>query len=232
MPGIGTIVNVIAIVAGTLIGVMAKGGIAEKYQKAIFTGVGLSVLFIGLLGVINNQGDTMMLIFSLILGGVLGELIDLEAKTEMLGEKIKKRFVKEGSAQSATFVEGFVTASILFVVGAMAIVGSLNDGLLHDPSVLYTKSILDGITAIVLGASLGIGVAFSAIPILIYEGAITLLAGILSPVLSETLIKNMSFVGNVIIFCIGLNFLFPKTVKTGNLFPAMFMPIILQFFFK
>ena len=232
MIGTGTLVNAAAIIAGCVIGCLFKDGIPDKIQKTISIAVGVSVMLIGLLGVVDNAGNTMLLVLSLVIGGVVGELVDFEAKFETLGEKIKKRFIKEGSAGSATFVEAFVSSTILFCVGAMAIVGSLNDGMLHDPSMLFTKAILDGITSIVLAASLGVGVAFSAIPIIIYQGILTVLSSILSGFFTETLIRNMSFVGNVIIFCIGLNFLFPKKVKTINFAPALFMPIILGLFIK
>ena len=232
MIGIGTLVNAGAIIVGSILGMLLKGGNPERIQNIIYTAVGVAVMFIGITGVINNQGDSMLLVLSLVIGGVIGELCKLDEHMESLGEKIKKRFIKEGSAGSATFVEAFVSSTILFCVGAMAIVGSLNDGMLHDPSMLFTKAILDGITSIVLAASLGIGVAFSAIPILIYQGILTVLSSILSGFFTETLIRNMSFVGNVIIFCIGLNFLFPKKVKTINFAPALFMPIILGLFIK
>ena len=232
MIGIGTLVNAGAIIVGSVLGILLKGGIPERIQNIIYTAVGVAVMFIGITGVINNQGDSMLLVLSLVIGGVIGELCKLDEHMESLGEKIKKRFIKEGSAGSATFVEAFVSSTILFCVGAMAIVGSLNDGMLHDPSMLFTKAILDGITSIVLAASLGVGVAFSAIPILIYQGILTVLSSILSGFFTETLIRNMSFVGNVIIFCIGLNFLFPKKVKTINFAPALFMPIILGLFIK
>ena len=232
MIGIGTLVNAGTIIVGSILGMLLKGGIPERIQNIIYTAVGVAVMFIGITGVINNQGDSMLLVLSLVIGGVIGELCRLDEHMESLGEKIKKRFIKEGSAGSATFVEAFVSSTILFCVGAMAIVGSLNDGMLHDPSMLFTKAILDGITSIVLAASLGIGVAFSAIPILIYQGILTVLSSILSGFFTETLIRNMSFVGNVIIFCIGLNFLFPKKVKTINFAPALFMPIILGLFIK
>ena len=232
MIGIGTLVNAGAIIVGSILGILLKGGIPERVQNIIYTAVGVAVMFIGITGVINNQGDSMLLVLSLVIGGVIGELCKLDEHMESLGEKIKKRFIKEGSAGSATFVEAFVSSTILFCVGAMAIVGSLNDGMLHDPSMLFTKAILDGITSIVLAASLGVGVAFSAIPILIYQGILTVLSSILSGFFTDTLIRNMSFVGNVIIFCIGLNFLFPKKVKTINFAPALFMPIILGLFIK
>ena len=232
MIGIGTLVNAGAIIVGSILGILLKGGIPERVQNIIYTAVGVAVMFIGITGVINNQGDSMLLVLSLVIGGVIGELCKLDEHMESLGEKIKKRFIKENAAGSATFVEGFVSSTLLFCVGAMAIVGSLNDGMLHDPSMLFTKAILDGITSIILAASLGVGVAFSAIPILIYQGILTVLSSILSGFFTETLIRNMSFVGNVIIFCIGLNFLFPKKVKTINFAPALFMPIILGLFIK
>lgn len=232
MIGIGTLVNAGAIIVGTLLGVLLKNGIPEKIQDIIFKAVGISVMLIGLLGVVGNEGNSMMLVLSLVIGGVIGELLNLEGRMESLGEKVKAKFIKPGNKGSDTFVEGFVSATILFCVGAMAIVGSLNDGMLHDPSTLYTKAILDGITSIIMAASLGIGVAFSAIPILIYQGAITILASVLSGFFTESLIQNMSFVGNAVIFCIGLNFLFPKKIKVGNFAPALFMPILLQFVIK
>lgn len=230
MIGTGTLVNAAAILLGTAIGVMIKGGIPARIKDMIFLMVGVAVMFIGILGVVNNQGDSMMLVLSLVIGGALGELLKLEERMEVLGEKIKKRFIKEGTEGSDTFAEGFVSATILFCVGAMAIVGSLNDGMLHDPSMLFTKAILDGITSIILAASLGFGVGLSAIPILIYQGTLTVLASVLSGFFTDELIRNMSFVGNVVIFCIGLNFLFPKKIKTGNLAPALFMPILLGLF--
>lgn len=230
MIGTGTLVNAGAIIAGTAVGVLLKGGIPKRIQDMIFLMVGVAVMFIGILGVVNNQGDSMMLVLSLVIGGALGELIKIEEHMEVLGEKIKKKFIRDDAPGSATFAEGFVSATLLFCIGAMAIVGSLNDGMLHDPSMLFTKAILDGITSIILAASLGIGVGFSAISILIYQGLLTVLASLLSGFLTDELIRNMSFVGNVVIFCIGLNFLFPKKIKTGNMAPALFMPILLGLF--
>lgn len=230
MIGTGTLVNAGAIIAGTAVGVLLKGGIPKRIQDMIFLMVGVAVMFIGILGVVNNQGDSMMLVLSLVIGGALGELLKIEEHMEVLGEKIKKKFIRDDAPGSATFAEGFVSATLLFCIGAMAIVGSLNDGMLHDPSMLFTKAILDGITSIILAASLGIGVGFSAISILIYQGLLTVLASLLSGFFTDELIRNMSFVGNVVIFCIGLNFLFPKKIKTGNMAPALFMPILLGLF--
>ena len=233
MIGLGTLANAAAIIVGSLIGLLIKNGISERYEKMVFTSVGVAVMFIGIVDVVKNAGNSMMLVLSLIIGGLIGEALRLEEWMEGLGEKLKKRVIKEGDTESAPkFVEGFVSASILFVVGAMAIIGSINDGMNHDPSVLYTKSILDGITSVILASSMGIGVAFSALPILIYQGIITILASLVAPLFTETLLANISYVGSTVIFCIGFNILFPKKIKTANLFPALFMPILLGFFIK
>lgn len=231
MIGIGTLVNSAAIVVGALAGTLFGRLISERFKNIIFSAVGVAVMFIGITGVISNEGNSMMLVLSLVLGGLLGEALRLEDRMEHLGEILKRKLIKSKSS-GQTFAEGFMNASIVFVVGAMAIIGSMNDGLLHDPMMLFTKAILDGITSIVLASSLGIGVAFSAVSVLIYQGALTLLAGVLSPLLSDALIRDMSFVGDAIIFCIGINFIWPKKIKTGNLFPAMFMPILLGLFIK
>ncbi len=239
--GIGTVVNAAAILAGTAAGVLIRGGIPERLKRTIFDAVGLSVMFIGIAGAMAGMlkagegglgtANSMMLVLSMLLGGVTGELLRLEERLEGLGEVLKKRFIR-GEGSGSHFVEGFVSASVIFVVGSMAIVGSLQDGLMHDPSVLFTKAILDGVISVVLAASLGVGVAFSAVPILVYQGGITLFARLIAPYLTETLIGNMSFVGSVLIFCIGVNFLWPKKIRTGNLLPAMFWPILLGLVLK
>ena len=227
MIGIGTVANAVAIVVGTVIGVLVKDGIPERFDRIIKSAVGTAVIMIGICGVVANEGNSMILVLSLVAGGVIGELLQLEERVEQLGNWLKKTFVQKNESANEHFAEGFLTASVIFVVGAMAIIGSMNDGLLHDPSMLFTKAILDGVTSIVLASTFGIGVGFSAIPILVYQGLLTLLAGVLEPVLTEELIRNMSYVGDAIIFCIGVNFIWPKKIKTGNLFPAMFLPILL-----
>lgn len=232
MIGLGTLVNAGAILVGASIGVLIKGGIPDRIQKIIFSSVGVAVIFIGITGVVDNAGNMMMLVLSLVIGGVIGEILRLEDRIEDLGNSLRKVFIKNAEGYDEKFAEGFMTASVIFVVGAMAIMGSLNDGLLHDPSMLYTKAILDGMTAMVLASTMGFGVAFSAFPVLVYQGLITVLARFLSPVLTEELVRNMAFVGNAVIFCIGVNFLWPKKIKTGNLFLAMFLPIALQFVIK
>lgn len=234
MPGIGTIVNCAAIICGALLGILIKGGLAKRFEDIILSAIGLSVLFIGLGGALSGfltitDGSlapqyTMLMVFSLVFGAVLGEALNVEDRLARLGEWIQKRVPAKYAGN--TFVEGFVTASMLFCVGAMAIVGSLEDGLNGNPSILFAKSVLDGISSILFAASLGIGVAVSAGPLLIYQGTITLLAQFLRPLLSESLILQMSCVGSILIFCIGVNMLFRTKIKVGNLLPAIFLPIL------
>lgn len=238
MIGLGTVINVAAILVGATIGLLIKGGIPKRFQDTMTSAIALCTIFIGisgamsgLLGVLEGQlqtQDTMMMIASLILGALVGEGIDIEKRLENLGEWCKSRIPgqKDGTG---SFVEAFVTSSLLFCVGAMAIVGALEDGLNHNYDILIAKSTMDGVMAIVFTASLGIGVYFSALPIAIYQGGITLLAGLIRPYLSEMVIGRMSFVGSILIFALGINLLFGKKVKIGNLLPAMFFPLILQF---
>jgi len=236
--GIGTIVNMAAVLAGTGAGFILKNGLPKRFQDIIMEAAGLSTMFIGISGALSGlltvaeDGSigtryTMIMIFSMILGGLLGELLNIEKQLERMGEFFKKMLTK-GESGSGNFTEGFVSATLIYCVGAMAIVGSLNDGLLGDPSVLFAKSILDGTLSIVLTATLGPSVALSALSVGIYQGAITVLSGLIKPYLSDTLVLQMSFVGSVLIFAIGWNFISEKKVKTGNLMPAMFMPVLFQ----
>ncbi|MBQ7799103.1 MAG: DUF554 domain-containing protein, partial [Oscillospiraceae bacterium] len=179
-------------------------------------------------GKIETSG-TMLMIISLILGTFVGELLKIEDRLERVGEKLKKA-VK--AKNSGNFVEGFVTTTLIFCVGAMAIVGSLEDGLTGDFSMLAAKSVLDGIMAIIVASTMGIGVLFSAIPVFIYQGAITLLAEFISPVLSPELVLNLSYIGSALIFGIGVNQVFGKKIKTGNMLPALLVPIVYELFTK
>lgn len=234
MQGLGTIVNCSAIIIGSLLGILIKGGLPKRFEETIFSAVGLSVIFIGLGGAlagflfIQNGAlatqYTMLMVLSLVLGAVTGELLNIERRLDHLGEWIKGKMPKKLAGN--TFVDGFVTASTLFCVGAMAIVGALNDGLRGDHNTLFAKSVLDGISSVLLAASLGFGVAVSAVPLLIYQGGITILAQILSPFLSDALISQMSCIGSILIFAIGINMIFGKKIKVGNLLPAIFFPIL------
>lgn len=234
MHGLGTIVNCIAVLAGSTVGLFIKGGLPKRFENTIFSAVGLAVMFIGLGGALSGllvvsdgaltTQHTMLMVLSLVLGAVVGELLDIEKRLDHLGEWIKSKLPDKWTGSG--FVDGFVTASMLFCVGAMAIVGSLEDGLKGDCSILFAKSVLDGISSILFAASLGIGVAVSILPIAVYQGGITLLSGLVKPYLSEALIAQMSCVGSVLIFAIGINMLFGKKVKVGNLLPAVLFPII------
>ena len=233
MTGLGTLVNTGAVIVGGMAGTMLRSGIPEKYKKIVMQGIGLSVLFIGISGTIKemltiidgNKLDRqfiMLMIFSLVIGGVIGELLKIEERLENMGEWFQSKLPAKGGS----FSTGFVTASLVYCVGAMAIVGALEDGLSGNPSTLFAKSILDGISAVVFAATMGVGVAFSAIPVFIYQGGITLLAGFIKPWLTDAVISQMSLVGGILIFAIGINLLEIRKINVGNLLPAVFIPLV------
>lgn len=234
MVGLGTLVNSLAVIGGGAVGVFIKNGLPERFKTIIMQGIGLAVVAIGISGNIQGifhidikAGGTiyrqyiMTMIFSLVIGALLGEWINIDNKLERLGDRLQKRFAGgEGS-----FSEGFVTASLVYCVGAMAIVGSLEDGLRGNPGILFAKSILDGVSAIVFASTLGAGVIFSAASVLIYQGLITLLAGFIKPWLTDVVITQMSLTGSVLILAIGMNMLGMQKIKVANLLPAIFMPL-------
>lgn len=229
----GTIVNVVAIVAGSLLGLLLKRGMPKRVEETLMKIMGVSVLIIGLNGIINSMfvidadgglsssGELLMLC-SLVIGAVIGELLNIDDHLNRFGSYIEAKTKADG------FSRGFISASIIYCVGAMAIIGSLNDGLTGDSSVLFIKSALDGVNSIIFGASLGIGVAFSAIPVLIYQGGISLLAGVLAPLISDVLLNNICAVGYVIVACIGMNISGICKIRVANLLPALVVPVIYQ----
>ena len=232
MTGVGTIVNAGAVIVGGLAGTVLRNGIPERYKKIVMQAIGLSVVFIGISGTIKemvtivngNKLDRqyiMLMIFSLLIGGLMGEFLKIEKRLENLGTWFQKKIPDKGGS----FSDGFVTASLVFCVGAMAIVGALEDGLSGNPSTLFAKSILDGVTSFVFASTLGIGVVFSAVPILIYQGGITLMSGVIKPWLTTEVISQMSLIGGVLIFAIGINLLEIKKINVGNLLPAVFIPV-------
>ena len=221
---LGTIVNSVVIILGSIFGIIIKQGIKDHYKKTIMDGVGLSVIIIGIIGAIKTE-NTILVIISVVLGSLIGEIIGVEKKLNSLGDKMEKRFGKGDS----NFSKGFVTASLVYCVGAMAIVGSLESGLLNDHKTLFAKSILDGISSIIFASTLGIGVAFSAIAVLIYQGLITILATYLKDLLTPEVILEMSAVGGILIMAIGINILELKKIKVGNMLPAIFIPLIYYF---
>lgn len=231
MNGMGTIVNTIAVIVGGLLGMLIKGGLKQRYQDTLMQALGLATLFIGISGamkgmltIIENQIETqgtMLLIASLVFGALVGEFFNIEKRLEQLGDWLKRKVkVKNDSS----FVDGFVTSSLVICVGAMAIVGALQDGLIGDSSTLFAKAILDFGIVMVFASTLGVGVVFSAIPLFIYQGSITLFASFLKPFLTELVIANLSFVGSVLIFAVGINICFGKKIKVGNMLPAMIIP--------
>ncbi len=220
---IGTIVNTGAIIAGGVIGATGGGNIKEKYKETIMQGLGLAVIVIGLSMALKGQ-IILLTIFSLVIGGIIGEWIDIGDKLDRLGNWIQTRLHKDGT--TSTFSEGFVIASLVYCVGSMAIVGSIEDGIRHNPDILFAKSVLDGISAIIFASTLGIGVAFSCLPVLIYQGIITLLAAYLQPVLSDWVVTEMSAVGGLLIIGIGITLLKIKNINVANLLPSIFIPIL------
>ena len=226
----GTIVNAVAIIAGSLIGLLFKKGIKKSYELSIFKALGLSTLIIGLNGVISNMfsvsdghlssSGELLLCISLIIGTLVGEMLKLEKRVNNFSDKVGEKF------NIGNFSKGFVSASILFCVGAMAVVGAINDGLYSDPSILFVKSTLDGTVAIIFASTLGIGTIFSAITVFVYQGAISLLAVFLGGYLQGEILMQICMIGYAIIMCIGFNFIADTKIKTMNMIPALLVPII------
>ncbi len=218
---LGTIVNCLAIIAGSLVGIGFRNGIPEKYNQTVMQAMGLSVILIGIKSALGSD-DLLIIIISLALGSLLGEAIGIENYLERLGSFLENKFSKTSSGFSA----GFVTASLMYCVGSMAIVGSLESGLTGNHATLFAKATIDGIVGIVLSSSLGIGVLFSSVPVFLYQGAITLTAGFLKPLLIPAVVSQMSAVGGLLIMGLGLNMIREKKLKVGNMLPAIFLPLV------
>lgn len=241
MIGLGTLANMAAILFGSAIGILLQGGLKQRFQTTIMNALGLAVMFVGISGALQGifivkgenveTANVMLMIISLAIGAFFGELIDIEARLDHVGEWIKASLKVKGE-KGKNFVEGFVNSSLLFCIGAMAIIGALQDGLSGDASMLYAKSIIDGTVAIFFASTLGIGVFFSIIPLGIYQGLITLSAKYIEPLLSEQMIANLSFIGSILIFGIGINMIFGKKIKCGNLLPAVLVPVIYELIIK
>jgi hypothetical protein len=225
----GTIVNVVAIFLGCSAGFILKSKFPEKIEKIIMQALGLASLLIGMQMAIKAD-NILLVIFSLVIGGVIGEIIDIEAGLERFGERIKRKFKSNNTSER--FVEGFLTASLLYCVGSMAIMGAIKEGLSGDPDILYAKSLLDGVTSIAFTAAMGIGVLFSAIPVFLYQGGITLLARNIKDFLSPEIINEMTAVGGILIWGIGFGLLGIKKIKVGNLLPAILVAAFLAAIFS
>ena len=220
---LGVWANFFAVIAGGLLGTLLKGGIKEKYSQTINVGLALCVLLIGMSGALKTQ-NTMLVIISVVIGSFLGELLRIEHGLDLLGDWAQKKFAKG----DAGFANGFVNATLLFCVGAMAVVGSMEAGLANKPDTLLAKSALDGVAAIIFASSFGIGVVFSAVPLTIYQGGIALLAGVLAPFLTDALINEMSAVGSILIIALSLNMLglMKERIRVGNMLPAILVPCV------
>lgn len=218
---LGTIVNAVAIFLGSLLGFVLKGGLPERFNDTVMKGLSLCVILIGISGSLKSN-NIMVVIFSIVFGAVIGEGIDIDLRLKNLGDKIEKGLKGRGGRVS----EGFVTASLIYCVGAMAIVGALESGLTGNYKTLFAKSIIDGVSSIIFTSTLGIGVMFSGFSVFLYQGIITLLAGSLKSVLVDTVINDMTAIGSLLIIGIGLNMLGAAKIKVANLLPGVFFPII------
>lgn len=240
----GSIINAAAILIGSAAGMLLKwlasacsaylpagaGALGHRLQDIVMKGVALCVLFIGISGSLKGS-NTLIAILSMVLGALIGEVLDLDRRMQGLGDWVQKKTQRLTRGEgSASVSEGFVTASLLFCVGAMAVVGSLENGLTGNYDTLQAKSLLDGISSIVFASSLGIGVAFSAVAVLLYQGMISVLASFISPFLGEAVIAEMTCVGSLLILALGLNMLGVTKIKVMNLLPACLLPMVLCLF--
>ena len=237
MFGLGTLINMAAILIGGLAGRLVGKAIPKRVQDMLYMVCGISTLFIGIggclqhmlvieNGALNTQG-TMMMLMALTVGALIGEWSDLEKRLEQFGQWLKD---KTGNSGDATFIDGFVTASLTVCIGAMAIVGAIQDGMEGDISVLAAKSVLDLVIVCVMAAAMGKGCIFSLIPVGILQGSVTALSLVLKPIMTEAALGNLSYVGSVLIFCVGVNLVWGKKVKVANLLPAVVIAVIWAFF--
>ena len=230
----GAIINTGAIIAGGLCGHLFGKLLKERHQETLTMACGVGTLFLSVAGAMNYMlhndllpgGGSMLIIACLALGGLIGEILNIENWFERFGEWLKK---KSGNAKDKQFVNGFVTASLTVCIGAMAIMGSIQDGISGDWSTLGAKSILDLVIVMVMTCSMGKGCAFSAIPVLLWEGGLTLLATVIKPILTETALGYLSLVGSVLIFCVGVNLVWGKKIRVANLLPAVILAVIAAF---
>lgn len=218
---LGTIVNVLSIVAGSIVGVILKKGIPDRVKATLMQAMGMAVLIIGTSMALKTK-NVLVVLISLVLGGIIGETLNIEKKLN----QIAKLFEEKIGEKSGDFSKGFVTASLVYCVGAMAILGSLESGLSGNHTTLYVKSVLDGTTSIMFSSSMGIGVMFSAIPVFVYQGTITLGATFVKTFLNDNVIREMTATGGILILGIGLSILEIKNIRVANLLPAVFMAII------
>ncbi len=239
MRGLGTIVNALAIIAGGVIGIFCKGLLKERMRETVVKATGFATIFLGasstfarMLTVADGgrtltAGGSMTVILSLVIGAVLGELIDIDAKFEDFGAWLRHRTGSDGDSQ---FINGFVTASLTVSIGAMAIMGAIQDGIYGDHATLFAKAVLDFVIVLIMAASMGKGCVFSFIPVAVLQGVITLLASALSGLMTPPVLDNLSMVGNILICCVGVNLVWPKTIRVANLLPAVIVACVAAMF--
>ena len=233
MIGLGTAINCVGIILGGFMGLLFGHFVKERFQESLTIVCGISVLFIGIAGAMEgmlhidggviSSGESLIVVICLTLGALVGEAIDIESRFEHFGEWLKR---KTGNAKDKNFVNGFVTASFTVCIGAMAIVGAIQDGISGDWSILATKAILDYVIVLVMTCSLGKGCMFSAIPVFVFEGAMTLLAVLIKPLMTDAALERLSLIGSILIFCVGLNLVFGKKVRVANLLPSIVFAVI------
>lgn len=236
MVGLGTIINSAAIIVGGVFGHLFGKILNERIQDSLQKASGICVLFIGIAGAMEGMlklsgsslsaGRSMLIVASLALGALVGEILNIEHGFERFGEWLK---VKTGNAKDKSFVEGFVTASLTVCIGAMAVVGSIKDGISGDYSILVTKAILDLIIITVMTCSLGKGCAFSAIPVAVFQGLMTALARLIKPLMTDGALANLSLIGSILIFCVGVNLVWDKRIKVANLLPSLVFAVAIAF---
>lgn len=236
MIGLGTIINTAAIIVGGLAGSLFGRLLNESAQDTLTKVCGVSTLFIAISGALEKMlsvddgvivaDGSMLIVICLAIGAIVGELLNIEGAFERFGQWLK---IKSGNAKDKGFVDAFVTASLTVCIGAMAIVGAIEDGLTGDYSILATKSVLDLIIIMVMTGSMGKGCVFSAIPVAVLQGSVTLLAGVARPLMTPLALNNLSLVGNVLIFCVGINLVWGKKIRVANLLPAIVVAVIAAF---
>lgn len=239
MIGLGTLANTAAVIVGGGLGLFLKKGIKKSLQNSLLQAMGIAVLFIGIGGTLSQMliikdghletAGTMLMIFSLLIGTLIGEIINIEAKLEQLGEFARKIFHAD---EQSKFVDAFVTVTLVICIGAMAIIGALQDGLSGDYNLLLTKAILDGVICMVFASTMGVGVLFAALPLFIYQGFITLCAGFVAPYMTPALINDICYIGNILITIIGINLTFANVVhiRVGNMLLALIVPVVYHIF--
>ena len=236
MFGLGTIVNTIAVIVGGILGGLFGKLLKERHQDSLCKVCGVCTLFIGITGALEEMitvdgtslvsGNTLLIIGCLAIGALIGEILNIEDAFERFGEWLK---IKTGNARDMGFVNGFVTASLTVCIGAMAIVGSIQDGLQGDASILITKAVLDLIIIMVMTCSMGKGCVFSAIPVFLLQGSVTCLARLIQPVMTEGALANLSLIGSILIFCVGINLVWDKRIRVANFLPAIVIAVIAAF---